>query len=53
MVEYLTLLIRKDDMELRQAIETLAAQQCPKCGDALPVTKCCLSGDSACWATLG
>ncbi|PHM64556.1 hypothetical protein Xsto_02830 [Xenorhabdus stockiae] len=52
-VEYLALLIRKDDAELRQAIETLAAQQCQKCGDALPVTECCLSGDSACWATLG
>ncbi|MDC9623233.1 hypothetical protein PSI22_16680 [Xenorhabdus sp. XENO-7] len=52
-VEYLTLLIRKDDAELRQTMETLAEQQCQKCGDALPVTECCLSGDLACWATLG
>ncbi|WP_208638573.1 hypothetical protein [Xenorhabdus ehlersii] len=53
MVEYLTLLIRKDDAALRQKIETLAAQQCGKCGDALPVTECCFSGEAACWNTLG
>ncbi|QTL38508.1 hypothetical protein HGO23_11370 [Xenorhabdus budapestensis] len=52
-VEYLTLLIRKDDAALCQKMQALAAQQCEKCGDALPVTECCFSGDSACWATLG
>ncbi|PHM36610.1 hypothetical protein [Xenorhabdus innexi] len=51
--EYLALLIRKDDAEVQQKMQSLAVQKCAKCGDALPVTECCLSGDSACWATLG
>ncbi|WFQ80033.1 hypothetical protein PXH59_02255 [Xenorhabdus sp. SF857] len=52
-VEYLTLLIRKDDAKLKQKMETLAARQCGKCGDTLPVSECCFAGDSACWVTLG
>ncbi|PHM75699.1 hypothetical protein [Xenorhabdus cabanillasii] len=51
--EYLALLIRKDNAEVQQKMQALSTRQCEKCGDALPVTECCLSGDSACWATLG
>ncbi|MBD2783801.1 hypothetical protein ID858_15945 [Xenorhabdus sp. DI] len=52
-VEYLTLLIRKDDAELKRQMQVLSMRQCGKCGDALPVTECCFSGEAACWATLG
>ncbi|MEQ1974987.1 hypothetical protein [Xenorhabdus sp. SGI240] len=52
-VEYLTLLIRKDDAELQQTMQALATRRCGKCGDGLPVAECCFSGDSACWNTLG
>ncbi|WP_338804818.1 hypothetical protein WDV76_06285 [Xenorhabdus griffiniae] len=52
-VEYLTLLIRKDNALLQQQVQALAVRQCEKCGDALPVAECCFSGDSACWVTLG
>ncbi|WFQ80911.1 hypothetical protein PXH59_07375 [Xenorhabdus sp. SF857] len=52
-VEYLTLLIRKDDVELQQTMQALATRRCGKCGDGLPVVECCFSGDSACWNTLG
>ncbi|CDH34713.1 49 [Xenorhabdus bovienii str. Intermedium] len=51
--EYLALLIRKDNAEVQQKMQVLSTRQCGKCGDALPVTECCLSGDSACWTTLG
>ncbi|WP_099115221.1 hypothetical protein [Xenorhabdus miraniensis] len=52
-VEYLTLLIRKDEAELRQIMQALSTRQCGKCGDPLPVAECCFSGESACWNTLG
>ncbi|MEQ1968675.1 hypothetical protein ABLA30_17015 [Xenorhabdus nematophila] len=52
-VEYLTLLIRQDDAQLQQTMQALAARQCEKCGDVLPVAECCFSGDSQCWVTLG
>ncbi|CAM3292142.1 hypothetical protein ABLA30_05220 [Xenorhabdus nematophila] len=52
-VEYLTLLIRKDDAALRQKMQALSAQQCGKCGNTLPVTECCFSGEAACWNTSG
>ncbi|CDG86399.1 hypothetical protein [Xenorhabdus bovienii] len=52
-VEYLTLLIRKDEAELRQTMQGLSARQCDKCGDNLPVAECCFSGESECWNTLG
>ncbi|WP_237386173.1 hypothetical protein [Xenorhabdus sp. Sc-CR9] len=52
-VEYLTLLIRKDDVELQQKMQALSAQQCGKCGECLPVSECCFSGEAACWATRG
>ncbi|WP_217470548.1 hypothetical protein [Photorhabdus akhurstii] len=53
MVEYLELLIRKDDAELRQKMQVLSSQQCGKCGDAHPVTECCFFGEAACWNTSG
>ncbi|MGJ0626379.1 hypothetical protein [Xenorhabdus bovienii] len=52
-VEYLTLLIRQDNADLRQKMQALAVQQCGKCGDALPVRECCFSGEATCWNTLG
>ncbi|WP_038253792.1 hypothetical protein, partial [Xenorhabdus bovienii] len=52
-IEYLTLLIRMDDRSLKTQIEQLRQQQCEKCGESLPVTECCFSGEAACWNTLG
>ncbi|OBU09836.1 hypothetical protein [Morganella psychrotolerans] len=51
--EYLTSLIRIDDRSLQSEIEQLGRKTCQKCGEKLPVAECCLSGDSACWNTLG
>ncbi len=52
-VEYLTLLIRKDDAEVQQKQKALATQQRGKCGDALAIFECCFSDDASCWVTLG
>ncbi|WP_319925529.1 hypothetical protein [Xenorhabdus littoralis] len=52
-VEYLTLLIRKDDAELKSQMQALSTRQCEKCGDNLPVSDCCFAGEAACWNTLG
>jgi hypothetical protein len=51
--EYLTMLIRKDNAELKQMIAHQQKRSCRKCGDQLPVTKCPCVGESACWLTLG
>ncbi|WP_433586882.1 hypothetical protein [Providencia alcalifaciens] len=53
MVEYIQLLIIKDNQELTEKYKKLSNECCGKCGDKLPVIKCCLSGDSDCWATKG
>ncbi|BET97674.1 hypothetical protein [Xenorhabdus taiwanensis] len=51
--EYLTMLIRMDDRSLKRMLTKLQQQCCEKCGESLPVTKCCFSGEAACWNTLG
>ncbi|MEC5345068.1 hypothetical protein ABRZ24_20970 [Brenneria populi] len=51
--EYLTMLIRCDAAALQQQIAALNKRKCKKCGEKLPVTECCLSGESECWNTLG
>lgn len=51
--EYLTMLIRKDNTELQAQLKEQAGRSCGKCGDQLPVSECCHSGDSQCWVTLG
>ncbi|EBZ6087934.1 hypothetical protein D7Y91_07125 [Salmonella enterica subsp. enterica serovar Kumasi] len=53
MSEYIALLIRQDDARVRGRIKSIRANQCGKCGDALPVDNCCMQGDSACWVTRG
>lgn len=52
-VEYLQMLIRKDDTEYKRQAEKLSKQKCKRCGEQLPVQQCCLSGDSQCWVTKG
>ncbi|MDC9754557.1 hypothetical protein [Proteus mirabilis] len=52
-VEYLQMLIRKDDTEYKRQVEKLSKQKCKRCGEQLPVQQCCLSGDSQCWVTKG
>ncbi|RRO01282.1 hypothetical protein DMB85_020840, partial [Pectobacterium aquaticum] len=51
--EYLTTLIRQDAAALQQKIAVLNKHNCQKCGEKLPVAKCCLSGASECWNTQG
>lgn len=51
--EYIQMLIRKDDASLKREIFELAKRCCDKCGERLPVTECCLDGDSTCWITKG
>ncbi|CDH32768.1 hypothetical protein [Xenorhabdus bovienii] len=51
--EYLALLIRKDNAEVQQKMQALSTRQCGKCGECLPVSECCFSGEAACWATRG
>ncbi|EPL3991061.1 hypothetical protein M2010_002056 [Providencia stuartii] len=51
--EYLSMLIRIDDRSVISLITELKKRRCKKCNEQLPVTKCCLSGSSECWNTLG
>lgn len=53
--EYIALLIRKDDAELKKQLATLARRKCGKCGDALPGDEagCAHRGEQGCWQTLG
>ncbi|MEX9891314.1 hypothetical protein AB7W78_12825 [Providencia rettgeri] len=51
--EYIQLLIRQDNERLEKQMQELEKTHCKKCGDKLPVSECCLSGDSACWLTNG
>ncbi|HDU8677075.1 hypothetical protein JEO92_11695 [Proteus mirabilis] len=52
-VEYLQMLIRKDDAEYKRQAEELSKRKCERCGEQLPVQQCCLSGDAKCWVTKG
>lgn len=51
--EYLSMLIRIDDRSVISLITELNKRRCKKCNEQLPVDKCCLSGSSECWNTLG
>ncbi len=51
--EYIGLLIRQDDIQLKKQLKKLEGEKCAKCNDPLPVQNCCLSGDSQCWTTFG
>ena len=53
MVEYMTLLIRKDNAELMAQVKQMSNRCCGKCGDSLPVKECVCDGDSQCWLTKG
>lgn len=52
-VEYLQLLIRKDDADLKKQVEKVGKKKCGKCGEQLPVQECCFFGDTQCWTTYG
>lgn len=52
-VEYLQMLIRKDDAEYKLQAKELSKRKCERCGEQLPVQQCCLSGDAKCWVTKG
>ncbi|WP_311754952.1 hypothetical protein [Proteus terrae] len=52
-VEYIQMLIRKDDAEYKRQTEELSKRKCERCGEQLPVQQCCLSGDAKCWVTKG
>jgi len=51
--ELVALMIRKYHAELLATQEELSKRQCGNCGDQLPVTDCCMDGDSKCWITNG
>ncbi|MBD2779882.1 hypothetical protein [Xenorhabdus szentirmaii] len=51
--EYLAMLIRMDDRSLKSQVVALQKRHCDKCGESLPVTACCFSGEAACWNTSG
>ncbi|WP_350914635.1 hypothetical protein [Providencia huaxiensis] len=51
--EYIQMLIRNDNTRLTREIAELSNRCCGKCGEQLPVTECCLDGDSECWITQG
>lgn len=52
-VEYIQMLIRKDDAEYKRQAEELSKHKCERCGEQLPIQQCCLSGDAKCWVTKG
>ncbi|MBI6283338.1 hypothetical protein JEO95_09245 [Proteus mirabilis] len=52
-IEYIQMLIRKDDAEYKRQAEALSKRKCERCGEQLPVQQCCLSGDAKCWVTNG
>lgn len=51
--EYITILIRIDNSQLKRQVAELNKRNCGRCGDQLPVTECYLSGENACWLTHG
>lgn len=50
--EYIQMLIRNDDARLKREIAELSKRCCGK-WEQLPVSGCCLDGDSECWVTRG
>ncbi|AVJ20037.1 hypothetical protein CLM71_08555 [Serratia sp. MYb239] len=55
MDEYITMLIRKDNAELKKQMAALSERCCGKCKDKLPgdPAGCYFLGDSECWQTYG
>ncbi|GKX40048.1 hypothetical protein [Pectobacterium versatile] len=51
--EYIQMLIRQDDARMKLRFKSLSRMSCGRCGDSLPVSECCMSGDSGCWVTNG
>ncbi|HEJ9057196.1 TPA: hypothetical protein SML50_001457 [Serratia fonticola] len=51
--EYVSMLIRKDHAELKERLAELNGKKCQRCGEQLPVGKCCLDTEAACWVNLG
>lgn len=53
--EYIALLIRQDNLRLKEQLAEMGKQRCGKCGDTLPgdPNGCCLRGEAACWQTKG
>ncbi|MEC5320818.1 hypothetical protein VSX61_21940 [Brenneria populi subsp. brevivirga] len=55
MAEYVSMLIRKDNADLKRQLAEQSERCCGKCGERLPGDKngCCFIGESECWQTLG
>ena len=55
MDEYITMLIRKDNAELKKQLAARDSRCCGKCKDKLPGDPdgCYFLGDSECWQTYG
>lgn len=55
MAEYISMLIRRDNAELKAQLEAQAKRCCGKCGDKLPGDPdgCVFNGEADCWQTLG
>jgi hypothetical protein len=51
--EYIALLIRQDNLRLKEQLAEMGKQRCGKCGDTLPgdPNGCCLRGETVCWQT--
>lgn len=53
LAEYITLLILQDDARVKNRFRVIRKNRCTRCGDQLPVHRCPLQGEAACWATSG
>ncbi|MCC3704146.1 hypothetical protein LLR08_16415 [Rouxiella badensis] len=53
--QYITILIRKDNAELKAQLVKQKERTCGRCGDNLPGSRdgCPLLGEGACWQTFG
>ncbi|MBP2197185.1 hypothetical protein [Pantoea cypripedii] len=51
--EYLTMLIRIDNAQLKRQVAELNKRNCGRCGDQLPVTECVCDVEEACWLNRG
>jgi hypothetical protein len=51
--EYLTMLIRIDNAELKRLVSKLNERSCIRCGDQLPVMECVCDVEEACWVNRG
>lgn len=51
--EYITMLIRIDNAQLKRQLEELNKRNCGRCGDQLPVMECVCDVEEACWVNRG